>query len=139
MIIEALNLRSIRGRLWFGFGVLVAMLVVAGMVARRSFAGISETITQSLAEVQEESQHISLTDAVRRNLGYAASRSCVLIILRLLLLLACNKGRGEEEFVWASRSLAESDDQVAEARYPKVAVTPRDIEELRSSPVLTPT
>ena len=51
--LDTLNLNSIRGRLWLGFGVLVAMLVVAGVVARRSFAGISETITQSLAEVQQ--------------------------------------------------------------------------------------
>jgi len=54
--LDTLNLNSIRGRLWLGFGVLVAMLVVAGVVARRSFAGISETITESLAEVQQESQ-----------------------------------------------------------------------------------
>jgi hypothetical protein len=54
--LDTLRLDSIRGRLWLGFGVLVAMLVVAGVVARRSFAGISETITQSLAEVQSESQ-----------------------------------------------------------------------------------
>jgi methyl-accepting chemotaxis protein len=54
--LDTLKLDSIRGRLWLGFGVLVAMLVVAGVVARRSFAGISETITQSLAEVQSESQ-----------------------------------------------------------------------------------
>ena len=52
--LETLNLNTIRGRLWLGFGVLVTMLVVAGVVARRSFAGISETITQSLAEVQSE-------------------------------------------------------------------------------------
>jgi len=63
MIIAGLSLKSIRGRLWFGFGVLVAMLVVAGIVARTSFAGISETITQSLAEVQEESQLASALSA----------------------------------------------------------------------------
>ena len=56
MIAGGLNLRAIRGRLWLGFGILVGMLVVAGVVTRRSFAGISETITQSLAEVQSESQ-----------------------------------------------------------------------------------
>ena len=49
------NLGTIRGRLWFGFGILVTMLVVAGIVARTSFAGIAETITQSLADVQAES------------------------------------------------------------------------------------
>jgi methyl-accepting chemotaxis protein len=53
---ETLKLNSIRGRLWVGFGVLVAMLLIAGIIARRSFAGISVEITQSLAEVQTESQ-----------------------------------------------------------------------------------
>ena len=61
--LETLNLNSIRGRLWLGFGVLVAMLVVAGVVARRSFAGISDTITLSLAEVQTESQLASALSA----------------------------------------------------------------------------
>ena len=54
--LDTLNLNTIRGRLWVGFGVLVVMLVAAGVEVRRSFAGISETITQSLAEVQSESQ-----------------------------------------------------------------------------------
>ena len=57
------NLGTIRGRLWFGFGILVTMLVVAGVVARRSFAGIAETITQSLADVQTESQLASALSA----------------------------------------------------------------------------
>ncbi len=54
--LERLKLKTIRGRLWLGFGVLVALLLVAGIVARRSFAGMSATITQSLTEVQAEAQ-----------------------------------------------------------------------------------
>ena len=61
--LDRLNLNTIRSRLWLGFGILVAMLIVAGFVARRSFAGISETITQSLAELQSESQLASALSA----------------------------------------------------------------------------
>ncbi|HEY4130107.1 MAG TPA: hypothetical protein VGM50_05795, partial [Gemmatimonadaceae bacterium] len=50
------KLNTIRSRLWLGFGILVALLVVAGVVARRSFSGVSIAISQSLAEVQTESQ-----------------------------------------------------------------------------------
>jgi methyl-accepting chemotaxis protein len=57
------SLTTIRSRLWFGFGILVAMLLLAGIVARRSFAGISETITQSFADVQLESQLASSLSA----------------------------------------------------------------------------
>src|SRR4051812_48922663 len=60
---ESLNLNSIRGRLWVGFGILVAMLLVAGVLARRSFSAISDTITLSLAEVQSESQLASALSA----------------------------------------------------------------------------
>ncbi|MGH7617359.1 MAG: methyl-accepting chemotaxis protein, partial [Gemmatimonadaceae bacterium] len=47
---------TIRGRLWLGFGVLVALLVLAGVVARESFSGLTETITTSLVEVQSQAQ-----------------------------------------------------------------------------------
>jgi methyl-accepting chemotaxis protein len=50
------RLNTIRGRLWFGFGILVALLFIAGIVARRSFAGVSTAIAQSLTNVQAESQ-----------------------------------------------------------------------------------
>jgi methyl-accepting chemotaxis protein len=53
---ENAKVTTIRGRLWMGFGVLVALLVVAGAVARSAFSGMSETITLSLAEVQAEAQ-----------------------------------------------------------------------------------
>jgi methyl-accepting chemotaxis protein len=54
---------SIRGRLWFGFGILVVLLVVAGFVARRSFSGIASMITVSLAEVETEAQLASQLSA----------------------------------------------------------------------------
>ena len=60
---ERFDLNSIRGRLWVGFGALVALLILAGMVARRSFAGISETISTSLTEVQAEAQLASQLSA----------------------------------------------------------------------------
>jgi methyl-accepting chemotaxis protein len=57
------HLNTIRSRLWLGFGVLVLLLLAAGVLSRRSFAGISATITQSLTEVQAESQLASLLSA----------------------------------------------------------------------------
>ncbi len=57
------KLNTIRSRLWLGFGILVALLIVAGVVARRSFAGVSATIAQSLTEVQAESQLASQLSA----------------------------------------------------------------------------
>ena len=50
------TLNTIRGRLWLGFSVLVALLMVAGGVARSAFSGMSTAITESLAEVQTEAQ-----------------------------------------------------------------------------------
>jgi methyl-accepting chemotaxis protein len=50
------HLNSIRTRLLVGFGVVVALLVTGGIIARRSFTDMSERITQSLAEVQSESE-----------------------------------------------------------------------------------
>ena len=63
ILLERLELNSIRGRLWAGFGALVALLVLAGLVARRSFSGISETIATSLTEVQSEAQLASQLSA----------------------------------------------------------------------------
>lgn len=53
---RALQWNTIRGRLWAGFSILVALLVIAGVLARSSFSGISRTISQSLAEVQSEAE-----------------------------------------------------------------------------------
>jgi methyl-accepting chemotaxis protein len=50
----ALQKNTIRGRLWMGFGTIVILLAVAGVLVRGTFAGISETITASLADVQTE-------------------------------------------------------------------------------------
>lgn len=50
------RLNSIRSRLWLGFGVLVGLLVIAGVVSRRSFRAVGATITTSLGEVQTEAQ-----------------------------------------------------------------------------------
>ncbi|MEP6491387.1 MAG: methyl-accepting chemotaxis protein [bacterium] len=54
--LASFNLNTIRSRLWLGFGILVLLLVVAGAVARRSFAGLSAAISESLTTVQTESQ-----------------------------------------------------------------------------------
>jgi methyl-accepting chemotaxis protein len=51
---SANRLTTIRGRLWLGFGVLVVLLVIAGIVANSSFTGMSAAISQSLDEVQVE-------------------------------------------------------------------------------------
>ena len=51
----ALQRNTIRSRLWFGFGTIVLLLAVAGVVVRASFSGISDTITASLVDVQVES------------------------------------------------------------------------------------
>ncbi|HEY6830357.1 MAG TPA: hypothetical protein VI259_26070, partial [Gemmatimonadaceae bacterium] len=61
--LPSLSGNSIRGRLWFGLGILIVLLVVAGFVARRSFSGITVTITESLAEVQTEAQLASQLSA----------------------------------------------------------------------------
>src|SRR5262249_17236328 len=50
------RINTIRGRLWSGFGVLVALLVVAGVVGRGALSGMATTIASSLAEVQTEAQ-----------------------------------------------------------------------------------
>ena len=54
---------TIRIRLWVGFGILVALLLAAGIVARRAFAGMSTTISASLSEVQAQSQLASQLSA----------------------------------------------------------------------------
>jgi methyl-accepting chemotaxis protein len=61
--IDRPGLNTIRGRLWMGFGVLVALLVVAGAVARRSFTAMADTINESLAEVQAEARLASTLSA----------------------------------------------------------------------------
>jgi methyl-accepting chemotaxis protein len=54
--LDALKLNTIRTRLWIGFGVLVALLAIAGIFARQSFTGMSSMIATSLGDVQAESR-----------------------------------------------------------------------------------
>ena len=54
--IERVGLASIRGRLLLGFGILVLLLLMAGVVARSSFTGMSSAITASLEGVQVEAR-----------------------------------------------------------------------------------
>jgi methyl-accepting chemotaxis protein len=54
--LPAMNLNTIRSRLWLGFGVLVSLLVVAGLFARSSFDSMAITINETLADVQTEAQ-----------------------------------------------------------------------------------
>jgi methyl-accepting chemotaxis protein len=59
--------RSIRGRLWIGSLVVVALLVVAGVVGWRTLGGMSREITTTLRDVQSESRLASQlsSDAAR--------------------------------------------------------------------------
>ena len=61
--LPSLSGNSIRGRLWFGLGILIVLLVLAGFVARRSFSGMTLTISESLAAVQTEAQLASQLSA----------------------------------------------------------------------------
>ena len=72
--LDSIKLNTIRGRLWLGFGILVGFLVVAGIVVRTSFAGMSNTITQSLADVQAEAQLASQLSADAAKTIEAGSR-----------------------------------------------------------------
>jgi methyl-accepting chemotaxis protein len=72
--LDRVGLNTIRGRLWLGFGVLVALLLVAGVVARSSFAGMSEMTSQSLVDVQVESQLASQLSANAAKTIEAGSR-----------------------------------------------------------------
>jgi methyl-accepting chemotaxis protein len=61
--LSALNSNTIRGRLWLGFSFLVALLLIAGLLARASFSGMSTTIAASLSEVQAEASLASRLSA----------------------------------------------------------------------------
>ena len=73
-VLDRVKLNTIRGRLWLGFGILVALLFVAGIVARTSFAGMSATITQTLVDVQAEAQLASQLSANAAQTIEAGSR-----------------------------------------------------------------
>jgi len=54
---------TIRGRLWSGFGVLVALLIIAGVLAQRSMASLTEAMSSELKDVQQESRLASQLSA----------------------------------------------------------------------------
>ena len=53
---ESSSLRSIRHTLLLGFGVLVVLLIVAGVLGAYTMTRLSATITTTLAAVQEEAR-----------------------------------------------------------------------------------
>ncbi len=53
-LLDRAQFNSIRGRLWIGFGVLVAILLLAGFEARSALTGMSTEIVASLSEVEAE-------------------------------------------------------------------------------------
>src|ERR1043166_2425411 len=55
-VFASFKLNSIRTRLFLGFGIMVALLLAGGFIARSAFNDMSERITQSLADVERESQ-----------------------------------------------------------------------------------
>ena len=59
----AIQRNTIRSRLWFGFGTIVLLLAVAGVLVRASFSGISDTISASLTDVQTEASLASQLSA----------------------------------------------------------------------------
>jgi methyl-accepting chemotaxis protein len=68
------RLETIRGRLWLGFGVLVALLVAAGLFARSAFSGMSRVVSTTVADVQSEARLAGLLSAnVTRTIEAAAT------------------------------------------------------------------
>ena len=49
------TLGTIRGRLWAGFGVLVVLLIIAGVLAQNTISGLTQAMAAELKEVQQES------------------------------------------------------------------------------------
>ena len=67
------GLGTIRQRLIVGFGLLVALLIVAGAVGRVSMSAMSGVIRSTLASVQDESQlSARLSSSVTEELSMAA-------------------------------------------------------------------
>jgi len=65
-----LNLSTIRGRLLAGFGAMIVLLAVAGVVGRMSLTSLSVQISNSLADVRREAQ---LTAAITANVALELS------------------------------------------------------------------
>ena len=74
MIFPVVHLNTIRGRLALGFGVLVLLLLFAGMFARGSFNSMAVTINESLSDVQTEAQLASNLSANAAKTIEAGSR-----------------------------------------------------------------
>ena len=69
-----LRIDTIRGRLWVGFGALVALLVAAGLFARTAFRGMGDVVSTTVAEVQSEARLAGLLSAdVTRTIEAASS------------------------------------------------------------------
>jgi methyl-accepting chemotaxis protein len=60
-------LQTIRTRLWLGFGLIVALLVVAGALARQSMSRVATNIEETLSDVQSDASLMSqLTSGIAR-------------------------------------------------------------------------
>ena len=60
---------TIRGRLWAGFGIIVALLAIAGVVARQALGTMSDAIYGTLSSVQTEARlSAQLTNDVSKTL-----------------------------------------------------------------------
>jgi methyl-accepting chemotaxis protein len=69
-----LRIDTIRGRLWVGFGALVALLVAAGLFARTAFRDMGDIVSTTVAEVQSEARLAGLLSAdVTRTIEAASS------------------------------------------------------------------
>ncbi|MDE3053037.1 MAG: methyl-accepting chemotaxis protein [Gemmatimonadota bacterium] len=67
------QLGTIRGRLWGGFGVLVALLLVAGAIVRSTMATLGDSMTATLSSVEDESRLASqLSGAVAQTMEAGA-------------------------------------------------------------------
>ncbi|HUX33222.1 MAG TPA: methyl-accepting chemotaxis protein [Gemmatimonadaceae bacterium] len=67
------ELGTIRGRLWGGFGILVALLVIAGGVVRSSMSTLADRMSATLTSVEAESRLASqLSAAVAQTLEAGA-------------------------------------------------------------------
>ncbi len=67
-----MSLRSIRQRLFYGFGMLVALFVAAGLVGRATIGTMSTVIGETLGDVQDNAQlSARLSASVSRELGAA--------------------------------------------------------------------
>jgi methyl-accepting chemotaxis protein len=73
-ILDRSQFNSIRGRLWVGFGVLVFILLMGGVVARQAFNGMSLEIAGSLSEVEAQTALTSQVSADVAKTIEAASR-----------------------------------------------------------------